>query len=119
VRYFYPKDDTPGCRRRPAGSAMNSPNSGLGGITSWRERDRRVPRKIQSKYRLIFPCSATADKQGPPSLGVWKEKSSYGKKRMGVERTTSSSTETGRSPRCSRASKAGPRDEVLKAFGHL
>lgn len=88
VVYFYPKDDTPGCTveacdfrdlggnihgARVIGVSPDSPKSHL---------------KFVNKFQLNFTLLADEEKQLASALGIWVEKTLYGKKYMGVERTT-------------------------------
>jgi peroxiredoxin Q/BCP len=89
VLYFYPKDDTPGCTVQACSLR-----------DSWSELAHRASifgvsvdsgaahEKFIAKYRLPFPLLSDVDKKIVNSYGVWVEKSMYGKKYMGVERTT-------------------------------
>ena len=90
VLYFYPKDDTPGCTVEAC--AFRD------GITEIKKRGAVVlgvsadsvesHKKFKSKFDLNFPLLADTDKKIIEAYGVWKEKSMYGKKYMGIERTT-------------------------------
>jgi thioredoxin-dependent peroxiredoxin len=89
VLYFYPKDDTPGCTAQ-ACSLRDS-------WSSVREKAKifgvsidsiQSHRKFIDKYNLPFPILADPEKQIVKSYGVWVEKSMYGKKYMGTERST-------------------------------
>lgn len=89
VLYFYPKDDTPGCTTQACGLR-----------DSWSEFDGRAEifgvsvdsaeshEKFVSKYHLPFPLLSDPDKKIVNDYGVWVEKSMYGKKYMGAERST-------------------------------
>jgi thioredoxin-dependent peroxiredoxin len=90
VLYFYPKDDTPGCTVEAC--AFRD------GIEEIRKRGAVVlgvsadsvesHKKFVSKFDLNFPLLADTEKKVIEAYGVWKEKSMYGKKYMGIERTT-------------------------------
>ena len=90
VLYFYPKDDTPGCTVEAC--AFRD------GITEIKKRGAIVlgvsadsvesHMKFKNKFDLNFPLLADTDKKIIEAYGVWKEKSMYGKKYMGIERTT-------------------------------
>jgi thioredoxin-dependent peroxiredoxin len=90
VLYFYPKDDTPGCTTE----ACNFRD----GIDEIRDRGAVVlgvsadsvesHKKFKKKFDLNFALLADPDKKMIENYGVWKEKSMYGKKYMGIERTT-------------------------------
>ena len=90
VLYFYPKDDTPGCTTEAC--AFRDARAEYGG---GREGPRRQPRRRRRRTRSSprstscrSPSSPTPRSQVCQAYGVWKEKSMYGKKSMGVERTT-------------------------------
>ncbi len=90
VLYFYPKDDTSGCTLEA--QAFNAL------LPAFAEADVKVvglsPDPVKShdkfcgKYGLTFPLAADEDKTVLEAYGVWVEKSMYGRKYMGVERTT-------------------------------
>jgi len=90
VLYFYPKDDTSGCTKeaiefnglKPAFEAANTMIIGLS-PDSAKSHD-----KFKAKYGLTFALAADEEKSALEAYGVWVEKSMYGKKYMGVERTT-------------------------------
>ena len=90
VLYFYPKDDTSGCTKEAI--AFNGLRAGF--RQSGNRDLRRVPDsaashdKFKKKYDLDFPLAADEEKAMLDAYGVWVEKSMYGKKYMGVERTT-------------------------------
>src|SRR5688572_18045646 len=90
VLYFYPKADTPGCTKEACGFRD--------AIASYRKLDVPVygispdpvkdVKKFAEKFQLNFPLLADADHAVAEKYGVWGEKSMYGKKYMGVARTT-------------------------------
>ncbi|MBV9157152.1 MAG: thioredoxin-dependent thiol peroxidase [Acidobacteriaceae bacterium] len=90
VLYFYPKADTPGCTKEACAFRDSSPqfskvNTVIVGISP------DVPKaqaKFKTKFGLPFTLLADPDHQAAEAYGVWKEKSMYGKKYMGIERTT-------------------------------
>ena len=89
VLYFYPKDDTPGCTRQACGlrDAWNQFSQRavvLGVSPDSIERHR----KFIGKYELPFPLVSDESKAIAQAYGVWVEKNRYGKKSMGVERST-------------------------------
>jgi len=90
VLYFYPKDDTPGCTREAC---------------SFRDRKKELKKlgahvlgvspdsveshaKFRDKYDLNFPLLADADHKVADKYGAWREKNMYGKKSMGIQRST-------------------------------
>lgn len=122
VLYFYPKDDTSGCTQeakdfsclieqfRKAGADVIgiSPDS----IASHA--------KFRKKYDLGVALAADEDKAASQAFGVWAEKSMYGKKYMGVERSTFLIDGKGRIARSWRKVKvAGHAEEVLAAVKSL
>ena len=95
VLYFYPQDDTPGCTveacafrdNRPKFEKLNCPVLGVSPDSS------ESHRKFDAKYSLGFTLLAdAAGADGVPpvaaAFGVWQEKSMYGRKYMGIVRTT-------------------------------
>ena len=89
VLYFYPRDDTPGCTRQACGlrDAWNqfSQRAVVLGVSP-DSLDRH--RKFIGKYELPFPLVSDESKAIAQAYGVWVEKISYGKKSMGIERST-------------------------------
>ena len=89
VLYFYPKDDTPGCTVQACGLrdawSELSAHAHIFGISVDSAASHE---KFIKKYRLPFPLLADIDKKIVDSYGVWVEKSMYGKKYMGAERST-------------------------------
>ncbi|TBN10570.1 thioredoxin-dependent thiol peroxidase [Agrobacterium cavarae] len=90
VLYFYPKDDTSGCTAEAIdfsalGAQFEAANTVVIGISpdSVKSHD-----KFAAKHSLTVMLAADEDKSALEAYGVWKEKSMYGKKYMGVERTT-------------------------------
>ena len=89
VLYFYPKDDTPGCTAQACDLR-----------DSWRELQSKVElfgvstdsveshKKFINKHGLQFPLLSDPDRKIVNAYGVWTEKSMYGKKYMGTERST-------------------------------
>ncbi|MGN8153393.1 thioredoxin-dependent thiol peroxidase [Agrobacterium sp. 22094] len=90
VLYFYPKDDTSGCTAEAIdfsalGAQFEAANTVVIGISpdSVKSHD-----KFAAKHSLTVMLATDEDKSALEAYGVWKEKSMYGKKYMGVERTT-------------------------------
>jgi len=90
VLYFYPKDDTPGCTKEACGFRdLTSDFSAVGAEVFGVSPDSVSSHdKFASKYNLPFQLLSDEDKKIVNQYGVWKEKSMYGRKYMGVERTT-------------------------------
>lgn len=90
VLYFYPKDDTPGCTRqacafRDLHSKMEQAGAVVLGVSP-DDRDSHV--KFRDKYSLNFPLLVDADHKVAEKYGAWREKNLYGKKSMGIQRST-------------------------------
>jgi thioredoxin-dependent peroxiredoxin len=90
VLYFYPKDDTPGCTKeacsfRDEYSALQAAGAVVLGVST---DDVKRHDKFARKYSLPFPLLADTEHQVAEAYGVWGEKSLYGRKFMGVTRST-------------------------------
>jgi peroxiredoxin Q/BCP len=89
VLYFYPKDDTPGCTVQACGLrdawGELSAHAHIFGVSVDSSTSHE---KFIKKYQLPFPLLSDAGKEIVDSYGVWVEKSMYGKKYMGAERST-------------------------------
>lgn len=90
VLYFYPKDDTPGCttqacEMRDRWTHLLRPDTEFFGVSVDPPESHRA---FIEKYGLPFPLISDAGKVIVTAYGVWVEKSMYGKKFMGTERTT-------------------------------
>ena len=90
VLYFYPKDDAPGCTKESCDFRDH--------YATFKKREARVygvscddilsHEKFSAKFDLPFPLLSDPDASVCTAYGVYKEKSMYGKKYMGIERTT-------------------------------
>ena len=90
VLYFYPKADTPGCTQescefRDTTQKFAAANTVIVGISPDVSKSQA---KFKEKFDLPFTLLADSDHKAAEEYGVWKEKSMYGKKYMGVDRTT-------------------------------
>ena len=90
VLYFYPKDDTPGCTAETCSFRDQLPkfkksNATVFGVSILDEKSKA---KFAAKYDVNFPLLADADHAVAEKYGVWQEKSRYGRKYMGIARTT-------------------------------
>jgi peroxiredoxin Q/BCP len=90
VLYFYPKDDTSGCTKeacafRDARLDYEKAGAVVLGVSPDSVKSHK---KFVDKYELPFTLLADPETKLCQAYGVWKEKSMYGKKYMGVERTT-------------------------------
>lgn len=90
ILYFYPKDDTSGCTAEAIdfsalGGQFEAANAVVIGISpdSVKSHD-----KFAAKHSLSVMLASDEERKVLEAYGVWKEKSMYGKKYMGVERTT-------------------------------
>ena len=90
VIYFYPKDDTPGCTTESCAFQSNLPKfkKSKAAVLGMSVLDSASKAKFAKKYDLTFPLLADEDHAVIDKYGVWQEKSMYGKKYMGVARTT-------------------------------
>ncbi|MBI4309485.1 MAG: thioredoxin-dependent thiol peroxidase [Candidatus Omnitrophica bacterium] len=90
VLFFYPKDDTPGCTVEACGFRDSFKKiEQLGAVILGVSPDSvKSHDKFIAKFQLPFPLLADEDKKICQDYGVWVEKSMYGKKYMGVARTT-------------------------------
>jgi peroxiredoxin Q/BCP len=90
VLYFYPKDDTPGCTTeacsfRDEFSAFRKKGAVVLGVSPDNAKSHA---KFAGKFSLPFTLLADEERKIAEAYGVWVEKSMYGKKYMGVERST-------------------------------
>ena len=90
ILYFYPKDNTPGCTKQACGFAQLYPDfHEKGAVILGVSKDSvKSHKKFQEKYQLPFTLLSDPELQVIQAYDVWKEKNMYGKKVMGVVRTT-------------------------------
>lgn len=90
VLYFYPKDDTSGCTAEACAFRDALPDfSRLKAEVVGISRDSVASHdKFKQKYKLRFPLASDEDGKVCAAYGVWVEKSMYGRKYMGIERST-------------------------------
>ena len=90
VLYFYPKDDTSGCTREAIDfNGLKADFETAGAVVVGVSPDSPASHdKFKKKHALDFPLLADEEKAMLEAYGVWVEKSMYGRKYMGVERTT-------------------------------
>jgi len=90
VLYFYPKDDTPGCTTQACGLRdVYGELQGRGAVVLGISRDDQAShRRFKQKYGLPFTLLSDPDASVSDRYGVWVEKTSYGKKAMGIKRST-------------------------------
>ncbi len=90
VLYFYPKDDTPGCTKqacafRDQQQSLTKLGAKVLGVSP---DDTASHGKFRDKFKLNFPLLADADHKVAEKYGAWREKNMYGKKSMGIQRST-------------------------------
>ncbi len=90
VLYFYPKADTPGCTKEACAFQEALPQLGHIGIeVIGVSKDKMKPiEKFAGKYGVKFPLASDETTGVAEAYGVWVEKSMYGRKYMGLERST-------------------------------
>ncbi len=90
VLYFYPKDDTPGCTKEACAFRDKSADwQALGAVILGVScDDAQSHAKFRDKYQLNFPLLVDEDHKIAELYGAWREKNMYGKKSMGVQRST-------------------------------
>ena len=98
VLYFYPRADTPGCtveacEFRDSTKKFAKKDAVIVGISPDAVKSQA---KFKDKFDLPFTLLCDVDKEAAEAYGVWKEKNMYGKKVMGIERTTFVIGEDGR-----------------------
>lgn len=121
VLYFYPKDMTSGCTVEACDfrdnlARIKRKDAVVLGVSPDTEKSHG---KFRDKYELTFPLLADPDKKIVTDYGVWKEKSMYGRKYMGVERTTFIIDAKGKIANIfPKVKVAGHVDEVLAALAN-
>jgi thioredoxin-dependent peroxiredoxin len=90
VLYFYPRADTPGCTTQACGVRDRGPDYEAAGarVIGVSPDEPAALEKFAAKYDLGFTLLADADHAVADAYGAWGEKSMYGKKYMGILRTT-------------------------------
>jgi peroxiredoxin Q/BCP len=119
VLYFYPKDNTPGCTTeacsfRDEFAVFKKSNTIILGVSADAVKSHK---NFSDKFSLPFPLLSDESKEMIEKYGVWKEKSMYGKKYMGIERTTVVIDEKGKIKKIfSKVKVDGHTKEVLEAL---
>ncbi len=90
VLYFYPRDDTPGCTReacafRDRKSQLSRLGATVLGVSA---DDVESHQKFRDKYKLNFTLLADTQHKVAEKYGAWREKVRFGKKSMGIQRST-------------------------------
>ncbi|MCK2053363.1 peroxiredoxin [Methylobacterium sp. 37f] len=122
ILYFYPKDDTSGCTLEAQGfNALEGDFAAADTIVIGISPDSvKSHDKFRAKYGLTFPLASDESKAMLEAYGVWVEKSMYGRKYMGVERTTLLIDRNGRVARLwPKVKVPGHAEEVLAAARDL
>lgn len=90
VLYFYPRDDTPGCTREACAFRDRSKDfQAMGAVVLGISTDSvESHAKFRDKYDLNFPLLSDPDQKVCQKYGAWREKNMYGKKSMGIQRST-------------------------------
>jgi thioredoxin-dependent peroxiredoxin len=117
VLYFYPKDDTSGCTKEACDfkDNMNRIKRKDTVVIGVSKDSIKSHLKFKDKYGLNFLLLSDEEGKMLDKYGVWKEKSMYGRKYMGVERTTLIIDESGKIQKIFEKVKVpGHVDEVLK-----
>ena len=119
VLYFYPRDDTPGCTKeacafRDAYDEYLARDAVILGVSRDGEASHQ---KFKQKYDLPFTLLSDPDHEVAEAYGVWAEKSMYGRKSMGIVRSTFVIAADGTVARAMRGIKVpGHSDKVLEAL---
>jgi len=122
VLYFYPKDDTPGCTQETCDFQASLPKfkpnkAAIFGVSILDEKSKA---KFAAKHGITFPLLADADHEIAEKYGVWQEKSLYGRKFMGIMRTTYLIGPDGKvAQRWDNVKVNGHADAVLQAVNQL
>lgn len=122
VLYFYPKDDTSGCTTEAIAFSQLKPEfEALGAEIVGMSPDTAAKHdKFKAKHDLSVTLVADEDKKALQDYGVWGEKSMYGRKYMGVERSTFLIDREGKIARVWRKVKVtGHAEDVLEAVKAL
>ena len=122
ILYFYPKDDTPGCTKeacafRDAEKKLAKSEAVVLGVSPDTVESHV---KFRDKFTLNFPLLADPEHKVADMYGAWREKNMYGKKSMGIQRSTYLIDTTGTIAKVwKKVSVDGHDEEVLAALGEL
>lgn len=122
VLYFYPKDDTSGCTVEAVDFSTRKPDfEALGGtILGISPDSMKSHDKFKCKHQLAIDLLSDTEKEVIQAYGLWVEKSMYGRKYMGIDRTTFLIDAHGRIANVwPKVKVAGHAEEVLKAVQAL
>ena len=100
--YFYPKDDTSGCTAEACAfrDALPDFSKAKADVIGISRNSVASHDKFKTKYGLTFPLASDEDGKVCEAYGTWVEKSMYGRKYMGIERSTFLIDAQGRDPPC-------------------
>ncbi|MFH0970411.1 MAG: thioredoxin-dependent thiol peroxidase [Candidatus Diapherotrites archaeon] len=121
VLYFYPKDDTPGCTKEACEFRDNLERVKRKGalVFGISKDDEKSHQRFTEKYQLNFPILSDPQCIVLEKYGAWGEKSLYGKKFMGIIRSTFIIDEDGKIMKVfPRVSPEGHAEEVIQALGN-
>ena len=122
VLYFYPRDDTPGCTReacsfRDRKKELAKLGAAVLGVSTDTVESHA---KFRDKYDLNFPLLADEDHRVAEAYGAWREKTRFGKKSMGIQRSTFLIDAEGTVRKVWKSVQVdGHDDQVLAALGEL
>jgi peroxiredoxin Q/BCP len=122
ILYFYPKDDTPGCTTESCAFQSLLPNfkKSKAAVLGMSILDEKSKAKFANKYGLTFPLLADPDHEVAEKYGVWQQKMRYGRKYMGIVRTTYLIDGDGKiARRWDKVSVEGHAEEVAQALAEL
>ncbi|HLG19175.1 MAG TPA: thioredoxin-dependent thiol peroxidase [Bdellovibrionota bacterium] len=119
VLYFYPKDDTPGCTKEACSfrddyAKYKKMNAVIFGVSKDPVDSHK---EFKTKYSLPFPLLVDPDAKLAQDYGAWGEKNMYGKKSMGLIRSTYVIDENGKLEKIYRNVKVDGHSEAI--LGHL
>jgi thioredoxin-dependent peroxiredoxin len=122
VLYFYPKDDTPGCTKeacafRDRSKDLQKLGAKILGVSADSVESHA---DFRDKFKLNFPLLADVDHKVAEKYGAWREKNMYGKKSMGIQRSTFLIDPKGKVAKVWKAVQVDGHDEkVLEALQSL
>lgn len=122
VVYFYPRDDTPGCTReacsfRDQRTVLKKLGAQVLGISTDSTESHE---KFRDKFELNFPLLSDPNHAVAEKFGAWREKNMYGKKSMGIQRSTFLIDADGKVAKVWKAVKVDGHDtQVIAALGEL
>ena len=122
ILYFYPRADTPGCTKEACAFQDGLPDfSKLDAVIIGISKDSmKALEKFAEKYKLTFPLASDPEAKVIGAYDAWQEKSLYGKKYMGIERSTVLVDAKGKVAKLwPKVKVAGHAEEVLQAIQAL